>query len=178
MVKSAPLDLTVMPCAQGIKPEPVSVEMSGPSVSIALTQGSISIWFGNNADKSMIAKILLTIARIDSSTEHEREVFCDFHKISEFESNGYILTSYARKDNKYRAIFVVPFSNTRALDMFIESVSDETAQKETKIVLYWNGGRTRMGTAREELGRLGCFSMLNITYKEEHIGDRLTQEDK
>ncbi|MGA9099393.1 MAG: hypothetical protein WB392_10740 [Methanotrichaceae archaeon] len=163
-----------MPCAQGLRPEPVSVEMSGPSVSVALAQGSINIWFGKNLDKSMIAKILLTISKIDSSTEHEREVICDFQKISEFESNGYILTSYARRDDKYRAIFVVPFSNARALDMFIESISEEIEQNETKITLYWNGGRARMGTAREELSRLGCFSMLNITYKEEQIGDRLT----
>ncbi len=161
-----------MPCAQGIRPEPVSVEMSGPSVSISLTQGSINIWFGRNSDKAMIAKVLLTISKIDSSTEHEREVICDFQKISEFESNGYILTSYARKDNKYRAIFVVPFSNPRALDMFIESISEETEQKEINITLYWNGGRARMGTARDELGRLGCFSLLNITYKEEQVGDR------
>ena len=162
-----------MPCAQGLRPEPVSVEMSGPYASITLTQGSINIWFGRNADKAMIAKILLTISKIDSSTEHEREIICDFQKISEFESNGYILSSYARRDNKYRAIFVVPFSNARALDMFIESVSEEVEQKEIKITLYWNGGRARMGTAREELGKLGCFSLLNITYKEEQIKDRL-----
>ena len=122
----------------------------------------------------MIAKILLTISKIDSSTEHEREVICDFQKISEFESNGYILTSYARRDNKYRAIFVVPFSNARALDMFIESISEEIEQNETKITLYWNGGKARMGTVREELSRLGCFSLLNITYKEEQIKDRAT----
>lgn len=164
----------LMPGAQGPRPEPVSVEMSGPSASIALTQGSINIWFGKNVDKALIAKILLTISKIDSSTEHEREVICDFQEISEFENNGYILTSYARKDNKYRAIFVVPFSNLRALDMFIESISEESEQKETNITLYWNGGRARMGTAREELGRLGCFSLLNITYKEEKIGDRIT----
>ena len=150
------------------------MEMSGSSVSLVLTQGSINIWFGKNFDKEMIAKILLTISKIDSSTEHEREVICDFQKISEFESNGYILTSYARRDNKYRAIFVVPFSNARALDMFIESVSEEIEQSETKITLYWNGGKSRMGTAREELSRLGCFSLLNITYKEEQIRDRPT----
>ena len=147
------------------------MEMSGPYASVTLTQGSINIWFGRNADKAMIAKILLTISKIDSSTEHEREVICDFQKISEFESNGYILTSYARKDNKYRAIFVVPFSNARALDMFIESISGEIEQKDIKITLYWSGEKARMGTAREELGRLGCFSMLNITYKEEQIRD-------
>ncbi len=161
-----------MPCAQGQKSEPVSVEMSGQAVSIVLTQGAINIWLGRNVDKTLIAKILLIISKVDSSTEHEREVICDFQKISEFESNGYILTSYARRNDKYRAIFVVPFSNPRALDKFIESVSDETGAEDVKITLYWNGGRAMMNIIREEMGRLNYFSLLNITYKEEQLGDQ------
>jgi hypothetical protein len=65
---------------------------------------------------------------------------CRFEEISEFESNGYILTSYARKKDRYRAIFVVPFSNKRALERFMESVSTETEKEDVKITLYWRGG--------------------------------------
>lgn len=160
-----------MPCAQGLKPEPVSVEMSGSSISVVLTQGAINIWFGRNMERALIAKILLLISKIDSSTEHEREVVCDFQEISEFESNGYILTSYARRNDKYRAIFVIPFSNPRALDKFIESISEEIEREDVRITLYWSGGRAMMNIIREELSRLGCFGILNITYKEEQPGD-------
>jgi hypothetical protein len=162
-----------MPFAQGIKSEPVSVEMSGSLISVILTQGAINIWFGRNLDKALIAKVLLIISKVDSSTEHEREVICDFQKISEFESNGYILTSYARRNDKYRAIFVVPFANPRALDKFIESISEEVEREGVRFTLYWNGGKVRMNTIRDELSRLGCFSLMDVTYKEEQSGDQI-----
>ena len=58
----------------------------------------------------------------------------------------------------YRAIFVVPFSNSRALERFVESVSLETEKEDVKITIYWRGGRTRMNMIKEELSRLNCFS--------------------
>jgi hypothetical protein len=159
-----------MPFSPGNRQEPVSIEVSGPAVSIVLTQGAINIWFGKKFDKSIIAKILLIISRVDGTAEHEKEVLCPFEKISEFENNGYILTSYARKKEKYRAIFVVPFSNSRALEMFMESISQETEKEDVKITLYWRGGRIRMNLIKEELSRLNCFGTLNVIYKDELMG--------
>ena len=159
-----------MPSAPGNRQEPVSIEVSGPAVSIVLTQGAINIWFGRKFDKSIIAQILLIISKVDGTAEHEKEVLCPFEKISEFENNGYILTSYARKNEKYRAIFVVPFSNSRALEMFMESISQETEKEDVKITLYWRGGRIRMNLIKEELSRLNCFGTLNVIYKDEQMG--------
>ena len=160
-----------MPAHPGIRLEPVSIEVSGSAVSIVLTQGAINIWFGKKFDKSLIAKILLIISKVDSTTEHEKEVLCRFEEISEFESNGYILTSYARKKDRYRAIFVVPFSNSRALERFMESIALETENEDAKITLYWRGGRVRMNIIKEELGGLSCFSVLNVIYKDEQNKD-------
>jgi hypothetical protein len=151
----------------GSRPEPVFIEVSGSAVSIVLTQGAINIWFGKKFDKSLIAKILLIISRVDSTTEHEKEVFCRFEEISEFERDGYILSSYARKRELYRAIFVVPFSNSRALDRFMESIAQETEKEDVKITLYWRGGRVRMNIIKEELGKLSCFGIFNAVYKDE-----------
>ncbi len=159
-----------MPSSLGNRQEPVSIEVSGPAVSIVLTQGAINIWFGKKFDKSIIAKILLIISKVDGTAEHEKEVLCPFEKISEFENNGYILTSYARKKEKYRAIFVVPFSNSRALEMFMESISQETEKEDVKITLYWRGGRIRMNLIKEELSRLNCFGKLNVIYKDDLMG--------
>jgi len=161
-----------MPTSQGPRPEPVSIEISGSSVSILLTQGSINIWFGKKFDKLLLSRILLMISKVDSTTEHEKEVLCRFEEISEFESNGYILTSYARKKDKYRAIFVVPFSNSRALERFMESVSTETENEDVKITLYWRGGRVRMNIMKEELSTLGCFSILNVIYRDDQTGEQ------
>ncbi len=162
-----------MPSASGLKPEPVSVEMSGPTASIVLTQGAINLWFGKSADRELIAKILIIISKVDSTTEHEREVICNFEKISEFEHNGYILTSYARRDDMYRAIFVVPFSNPRALEMFIESLLEEIEHEDVRITLYWSGGRARMNILKEELSRLNCFSQLSVIYKDDQLGEQI-----
>ena len=155
-----------MTSSPGHKQEPISIEVSGSAVSIVLTQGAINIWLGKKFDKSIIAKILIIISRVDSTTEHEKEVLCRFEEISEFESNGYILTSYAKRAEKYRAIFVVPFSNSRALDMFIESISTETEKEDAKITLYWRGGRVKMNAIKDELSRLNCFRNVNIVYKD------------
>jgi hypothetical protein len=165
-----------MPTSQGPRPEPVSIEISGSSVSILLTQGSINIWFGKKFDKLLLSRILLMISKVDSTTEHEKEVLCRFEEISEFESNGYILTSYARKKDKYRAIFVVPFSNSRALERFMESVSPDTENEDVKISLYWRGGRVRMNIMKEELSTLGCFSILNVIYRDDQIGEQNRRE--
>ncbi len=165
-----------MPGVPGIRLEPVSIEVSGSAVSIVLTQGAINIWFGKKFDKSLIAKILLIISKVDSTTEHEKEVLCRFEEISEFESNGYILTSYARKKDKYRAIFVVPFSNSRALEMFMESIALETENEDAKITLYWRGGRVRMNILKEELGGLSCFSVLNVVYKDDQNKDQQNKD--
>ena len=165
-----------MPGALGLRPdrpELVSLEMSGNSVSVILNQGAINIWFGKSADRALVARILIIISRIDSTTEHEKEVVCKFEKISEYESNGYILTSYARRNDSYRAIFVVPFSNERALDMFIESILEDLDHGEVRFTLYWKGGRARMNMVSEELSKLGCFTVSNPTYKEVLTGDQM-----
>jgi hypothetical protein len=155
-----------MPTSSGGRPEPTSIEVIGPAVSILLSQGAINIWFGRRFDKSLISRIFLIISQIDGSAEHEKEVLCRFEEISEFENNGYVLTSYARKNQLYRAIFVVPFSNSRALEMFMESVSQETRKEDVKITLYWRGGRVRMNLLKEELSRLDCFSTFDTVYRD------------
>jgi hypothetical protein len=155
-----------MPTSSGGRPEPTSIEVIGPAVSILLSQGAINIWFGRRFDKSLISRIFLIISQIDGSAEHEKEVLCRFEEISEFENNGYVLTSYARKNQLYRAIFVVPFSNSRALEMFMESVSQETEKEDVKITLYWRGGRVRMNLLKEELSRLDCFSTFDTVYRD------------
>jgi hypothetical protein len=165
-----------MPCAPGIRPEPTSIEMSGFSTSLVLTQGAINLWFGRKADKALIAKILVVISKVDARAEHEKEVLCRFEEISEFENNGYILTSYARRGDRYRAIFVVPFSDSRALDKFIDSVADETERGEVKMTLHWSGGTPRMNILKDEMDKLKCFSFINATYKVEQ--EKTWQEDK
>lgn len=156
-----------MDAIKGSKLDYVSIEMSGASLSILLSQGTINLWFGRNADRSLVQKILLLISKVDSTAEHERETICNFESISDFENCGYILISYARKKDKYKAVFLIPFSDPRAIDKFIESIHQDLNQGEVRVALSWRGGRARMNILRTELGRLNCFTFSNIIYKED-----------
>jgi len=142
------------------------VEMSGGAVSVLINQGTINLWFGRNAERSLVSKILLIISSVASTAEHERDVICSFEEISGFESYGYILTSYARRNDKYRAVFLVPFSDPRALEKLIGAICHDLELGETRMTISWKGGRTRMNTLHQELSKLNCFSFSNITYKD------------
>lgn len=144
----------------------LSVEMSGGTVSVLINQGTINLWFGRNAERSLVSKILLIISSVASTAEHERDVICSFEEISGFESYGYILTSYARRNDKYRAVFLVPFSDSRALEKLIGAICHDLELGEARITISWKGGRTRMNMLHQELSRLNCFSFSNITYKD------------
>jgi hypothetical protein len=156
-----------MDVTKGPKLDYVSIEMSGASISVLLNQGTINLWFGRNADKSLVQKILLLISKVDSTAEHERETICSFESISNFENYGYILISYSRKKDKYKAVFLVPFSDPRAVDKLIESIHQDLSHGEVSVVLSWRGGRARMNILRTELGRVNCFTFSNIIYKED-----------
>ncbi|MBN1324495.1 MAG: hypothetical protein JW986_10950 [Methanotrichaceae archaeon] len=144
----------------------VSVEVTGESAYVVLTHGTISIWFGRNAAENLVSRILMTISKVDYATEHEKEVLCDFEEINEFENNGYILSSYARKDTRYRAIFVVPFSNRRALDSFVASVQRDLEHNEVRMTLRWRGGLARMRILCQELRRLDCFALVTPAFRD------------
>ena len=161
-----------MPSAESFnvgRPGIISLELSGMSASITFTQGAINIWFGRNLDKILVLKILTAISRVDSTTIHETEIICHFNEINDFENSGFILTSYARKGEKYRAIFQVPFSNQRALKRFVENIVDEMKQREVRLTLYWSGGTARMNIMFNELSRLNYFNLCNATYKEDTL---------
>jgi hypothetical protein len=58
----------------------------------------------------------------------------------------------------------------------MESVSTETEKEDVKITLYWRGGRVRMNIMKEELSTLGCFSILNVIYRDDQIGEQNRRE--
>lgn len=145
----------------------ISMELCGASATVCMTHGAISIWLGRNAGESLVNRVMKTIARVDYAAEHEREIICEFEEISEFEGNGYVLTSYARKGSRYRAIFVVPFSEESALDLFVGSIINDLNRGDLRLTLRWRGGALRMRSLCEELKRLDYFSSVQPTYRSE-----------
>lgn len=143
------------------------VELGRDDVTVSLTPGKIILWFGRQVSESLIRDVIFGISGIDSSVNHEQEVICDFNAISEYESMGYVLTSYAKTKGGYRVIFNVPFSKKFALAHFVKSIVNQLKEKDVRKTLHWDGSLDRMILLYNELKKLDGWEMKRIEYKGE-----------
>lgn len=146
------------------------MEIGRDDVTVSLTPGKIILWFGRQVSESLIRDVIFRISLIDSSVNHEQEVICDFSAIQEYESMGYVLTSYARTKGGYRAIFNVPFSRKSALSHFVKSIVSQLKEKDVRKTLFWDGSLDRINLISNELKKLDGWEIKRIEYKEE--GDK------
>ncbi len=143
------------------------MEVGRDDVNVSLTPGKIILWFGRRVSESLIHDVIFEISSIDSSVNHEQEVICDFNAISEYESMGYVLTSYAKTKGGYRVIFNIPFSRKTALSHFVKSIADQLHEKDVKKTLHWDGSVDRMLRIYNELKTLDGWETKRIEYKGE-----------
>jgi len=144
-----------------------SFEMGRDDVNVVCTYGKISIWFGRQVPDVVIGQIFLGIAKIDQAAVHELDIICDFDEITEFESNGYVLVSYARSKEGYRTTFHVPFSSKKALFNLAGSVTRELKNENTVVDCYWTGDDSDIMRLYEELSNIEDWKIKNIHYKED-----------
>jgi len=144
-----------------------SFEMGRDDANVVCTYGKISIWFGRQVPDVVIGQILLGIAKIDQAAVHELDIICDFDEITEFESNGYVLVSYARSKEGYRTTFHVPFSSKKALFNLAGSVTRELKNENTVVDCYWTGDDSDIMRLYEELSNIEDWKIKNIHYKED-----------
>ncbi len=144
-----------------------SFEMGRDDVNVVCTYGKISIWFGRQVPDVVIGQILLGIAKIDQAAVHELDIICDFDEITEFESNGYVLVSYARSSEGYRTTFHVPFSSKKALFNLAGSVTRELKNENTVVDCYWTGDDSDIMRLYEELSNIEDWKIKKIHYKED-----------
>ncbi len=144
-----------------------SLEMGRDDVNVVCTYGKISIWFGRQVPDIIIGQILLGIASIDKSAVHELETICDFEDIMGYESHGYILVSYVRSSNGYRASFNVPFSSKKALFHLAGSITEELKDKDTVLDCYWTGDNSDIMRLYQELCNIGGWKLKVINYKDD-----------
>ena len=147
------------------------MEIGRDDVTVSLTPGKIILWFGRQVSESLIRDVIFRISLIDSSVNHEQEVICDFSAIQEYESMGYVLTSYARTKGGYRAIFNVPFSKKSALLHFVKSIVNQLKEKDVRKTLFWDGSIDRIILISNELKKLDGWELKRIEYKEEEKGN-------
>lgn len=141
------------------------VELGRDDVTVSLTSGKIILWFGRQVSESLIQQVIFGIADIDSSVNHEQEVICDYDSISDYESMGYVLTSYAKTKGGYRVIFNIPFSKKFALAHFVKSIMNQLKMKDARKTLHWDGSPDRMIMIYNELIKLNGWELKKVEQK-------------
>ncbi|WP_340820100.1 hypothetical protein [Methanolobus sp. WCC4] len=144
-----------------------SFEMGRDDVNVVCTYGKISLWFGKQVPDIVVGQILLGIANIDASTVHELELVCGFDDIMEYESDGYVLVSYARSENGYRTTFNIPFSSKKALLRLARSITEDLKEKDTVLDCYWTGDASDIMRLYEELSTIEGWNVKGINYKDD-----------
>ncbi len=144
------------------------VEMGNNDVILSGGIGKIVLWFGRQATFDDVSNVIQSVARIDTSVEHEKEVICSCSEISQCGDQGCIITSYARhRGGGYRVIFTIPLCNSQARTYFINSIIKELTDGDVKKTLHWNGSIVKVMLLFDELKKLLNLKLLNVEYKEE-----------
>jgi hypothetical protein len=144
------------------------VEMGNNDVTLSCTLGKINLWFGRQSTIEYVSAIINSIAKIDFSVEHEKEVLCDFNEIAEYENKGCTVVSYAKnRGGGYRAIFTIPFYNPTARTYLINSIMEELGESDVRKTLHWNGNIAKIVLLFKELKKIPNFTLHNVKYKEE-----------
>ena len=144
-----------------------SFEMGRDDVNVLCTHGKVTLWFGRQVPDVVVGKTLIGISSVDASSVHECDIVCPFEEIAEYESHGYILVSYAKTDNGYRATFNVPFSRKMALFHFAESISKELKDKTINIDIYWTGNDADIVLLYDKLSNIDGWMLKQVKYKDE-----------
>lgn len=144
-----------------------SFEMGRDDVNMLCTHGKITLWFGRQVPDVVIGHVLIGISSVDTSSVHECDIVCSFEEIAEYESRGYVLVSYAKRDNGYRTTFNVPFSSKMVLYHFAEYIIKELKNKNVKIDVYWTGNDTDIVLLYDKLSNIDRWKLKQVKYKDE-----------
>lgn len=144
-----------------------SFEMGRNDVNVVCTRGKITLWFERKIPDVVIGQVLIGISSVDASSVYECDIVCPFDEIAEYESQGYVLVSYAKTDNGYRTTFNIPFSSNVALFNFAESISKELKDKNVKIDVYWTGDDADIVLLYDKLSNIDGWNLKQVKYKDE-----------
>lgn len=144
-----------------------SFAMGQDDVNVLCTHGKIKIWFGRQVSDVVIGQVLIGISIVDASSVHEYDIVCPFEEITDYESHEYVLVSYARTNDGYRATFNVPFSSKTALFHLAESISKNLKNKNINIDIYWIGDDTDIILLYNKLSNIDGWKIKQVKYKDE-----------
>lgn len=143
------------------------LERMDRAARITCTIGKISINMKQNIDRDVLARILLSLSKVDSNIFFEYETVCHYNDINQFRFDEYIVVSYSKADGGYKTIFNVPFSKKKALRRLALTIIDKLNVSDADISLLWDGNPSKINQLCEELGTAKDWRMQVIEANKE-----------
>jgi hypothetical protein len=128
------------------------IDRQDKSARITCTSGKVSINMKQGIDRDVLALILLSLSKVDSTMVYEYETLCKYDDINRFRQDDYIVISYSKSGGGYKTIFNVPFSRKKALRRLAISVLDRIKSGDVDMSILWDGNQSKINQLFEEVG--------------------------
>ncbi len=129
------------------------IERQDKSARLACTTGKITVSMKKGMDKDVLAKILLSLSRVDSNIAYEYETQCLYKDINFLRLEDYVVVSYSKSGPAaYKTIFSVPFSRRKALRRLAITVYERLKAGDADLSILWDGNPSKIRQLSEELG--------------------------
>ncbi|MGA9141944.1 MAG: hypothetical protein WBZ29_17095 [Methanocella sp.] len=128
------------------------IDRQDRSARITCTSGKISINMKQGIDRDVLALVLLSLSKVDSTMVYEYETLCKYDDINRFRQDDYIVISYSKSGGGYKTIFNVPFSRKKALRRLAISVLERLKSGDADMSILWDGNQSKIDQLFEELG--------------------------
>ncbi len=128
------------------------IELPDKSAKITCTIGKVTVYMRKGLDKDVLARILLSLSKVDSTIAYEYETLCPYDDINRFRLDDYIVVSYSKSTGDYKTIFNVPFSRKKALRRLALSMVEKLKASDADLSILWDGNPSKIQQLAEELG--------------------------
>ncbi len=129
------------------------IERADKNARLTCTSGKITVNMRKGLDEDAMAKILLSLSKVDPHIAYEYETMCQYNDIYRLRLEDYIVVSYSKSEPMiYKTIFSVPFSRRKALRRLAINVSERLKTADLDLSLLWDGNPSKIHQLFEEMG--------------------------
>ncbi|WP_174590822.1 hypothetical protein [Methanocella conradii] len=136
------------------------MEHADKGARITCTIGKVTINMKKGVDRDILAKVLLSLSKVDSSIAYEYETMCQYNDINRLRLDDYVVVSYSKAGpSTYKTIFSVPFSRRKALRRLAINMSERLKSGDADLSILWDGNPSKIRQLFEELGATNGWKM-------------------
>ncbi len=144
------------------------IERHDKNARLTCTIGKVTVTMKKGLDRDVLAKILLSLSRVDSNIAYEYETMCQYTDINRLRLDDYIVISYSKSGpTAYKTIFSVPFSRRKALRRLAINVFDRLKSADADLSILWDGNPSKIQQLSEELGQRDRWNLQVIEANKE-----------